>query len=99
MPLAAESAPSRAELPKPGQLSVRRVGSVPLEFIGLARLFRTKIAAAASVAEPAAERLIAPFRPRPGFLPMPRRAMLERLKRRWRAIPEDNRFPSARRCD
>jgi hypothetical protein len=56
-----------------------------MEFVGLARQLRTKVAEAHARYETAAEALITPFRPRPGFTPMPRRAMLERLLRRYRA--------------
>jgi hypothetical protein len=91
MSLAAESAWPPSARP------VRRAGAVPVEFVGLARRYRSKIAVAHSHAEPAAERLIEPYRPRSGFEPWPRLTMLERLSRRWRALPTGNRVPSASR--
>jgi hypothetical protein len=85
--------------PLPGPLAIRRTGNVPLEYIGRARLYRSKIATANAVAEPEVERLLAPFRPRPGFVPWPRHTMLRSLARRWGALPRGNRFPSAaKRC-
>jgi hypothetical protein len=45
-----------------------------------------------TVIDAAAEALIGPFRPRPGFTPMPRRSTLDRLARRWRALPAANRI-------
>jgi hypothetical protein len=60
---------------------------VPVEFIGLARALPRKITSAHPAVEAAADNLLAPFRPRPGFTPMPRHAALRRLAARWRALP------------
>jgi hypothetical protein len=67
-------------------------GRVPVEWIGQARLLRSGVAASSTVIDAATEALIAPFRPRPGFTPMPQRRMLDRLARRWRALPNANRI-------
>jgi hypothetical protein len=48
-------------------------------------VLREKITSAHALAEEAAEKLIAPFRSRPGFTPMPQHKMLDRLLRRYRA--------------
>ncbi len=65
---------------------------VPVEFIGRARALRTAMAAADAEFEAAADRLLTPFRPRPGFSPVPRHAHLDRLARRWRALPTAGRL-------
>ena len=78
-PALSATRPPRPDAPPPGR--------VPVEFIGRARLLRDKIAAAHAGHEAAAEALISPFRPRPGWRPMPRRAMLDRLGRRWQRLP------------
>jgi hypothetical protein len=71
----------------------RRAGDrVPVECVGQARLLRSRISASTSAADEATEALIVPFRPRPGFTPMPQRRMLDRLARRWRALPAGNRI-------
>jgi hypothetical protein len=69
----AESRPA----PSPG-------ARVPVEFVGQARQFLRRIDKAHEQYEAATELLIAPFRPRPGFKPVPRHAMLERLSINWR---------------
>jgi hypothetical protein len=92
------SAPLALGFTSPANRSSPPGARVPLEFIGLARQFRTRIAAAHAKAEPAGERLISAFRPRPGFIPIPRHAMIAKLARRWRALPGGNRLSSVIRC-
>jgi hypothetical protein len=62
---------------------------VPVEFIGRARALRRRVAAEHEAFEAAAERMVAPLRPRPGFRPVPRhvlmRALLTAFRRRLRA--------------
>jgi hypothetical protein len=65
---------------------------VPMEFIGLARRLRTRVAKAHGLWELRADKLLMPFRPRPGFMPMPRRAHLARLAKQWRALPRFGRL-------
>jgi hypothetical protein len=48
---------------------------------------------------PAADKLIAPFRPRSSFTPMPRRAHLARLGREFRALPSFGRLRILIKCD
>jgi hypothetical protein len=59
---------------------------VPVEFIGLARAFRARIAG------PPRIDLLRRVRPRPGFQPMPRHAYLRRLAAEWRAQPHPGRL-------
>jgi hypothetical protein len=73
-------------------LPLRPSGRVPMEFVGLARQFRSRLAEAHAFYEPAADRLMVPFRPRPGFTPMPRRPMLRALAENWRALPSSGRL-------
>jgi hypothetical protein len=63
-----------------------------MEFVGLARQLRRRLAKAQALYEPAADRLLKPFRPRPGFQPMPRRTHLARLAKQWRALPRFGRL-------
>src|SRR5712691_10811852 len=65
---------------------------VPVEFIGLARALLRKITSAHPAVEAAADDLLAPFRPRPGWTPMPRHAALRSLAARWRALPAFGRL-------
>jgi len=65
---------------------------VPAEFVGLARALRRRIDRAQPAREAAEERLLAPFRPRPGFQPMPRHALLKRLAAAWRGLPTPGRL-------
>ncbi len=60
---------------------------IPVQYIGQARQLRNRLAVAYSDHEAAAERLIAPFRARPGFAPMPPHAWLRALAQDWRALP------------
>jgi hypothetical protein len=60
--------------------------------IGRARALRTKIATSHLAVEAIAGELLAPFRPRPGFTPMPRHAALRRMAARWRRLPAFGRL-------
>jgi hypothetical protein len=62
------------------------------EFAAAARALRQRLAAAATARRAAAEELLAPFRPRPGFTPFPSKEHLARLQHRWRALPAFGRL-------
>lgn len=66
---------------------------VPAEWIGRARALRTKVAATTATATAIAEGLVAPLRPRPGFLPMPKHALLREFPAVWkRGMPAFGRL-------
>jgi hypothetical protein len=73
--------------PLPERAGAASPGRVPAEFVGLARRLRDEIAAAYPEAEIRRETLIYPFRPRPGFVPMPRHTALKRLANKLRSPP------------
>jgi hypothetical protein len=60
---------------------------VPMEFVGKARTLRSKVLKAYADFEDARDKITAPFRPRPGWTPMPRLALLRALPVAWRALP------------
>src|ERR1700722_6824050 len=63
---------------------------VPVEFIGLARSLRNRVVAAR--ADGAADRLLKPFPPRPGFPPSPSHKLMHRLAWDWCALPDVGRL-------
>jgi hypothetical protein len=65
---------------------------VPSEFRGLARRLRSRIADDAKQAHELSGQLLEPFRPRPGFTPMPRKARIELLSKCWQAMPSYGRL-------
>jgi hypothetical protein len=60
---------------------------VPAQWRGRARLLCQKVLAHAVEVERAAEVILQPIRPRPGFLPIPKRNRLEWIANAWRAQP------------
>src|SRR5260370_30705670 len=69
-----------------------RPGRVPVEFIGLARALRGRVAEAHAAREAAAERVLAPFRATARFTPMPRHKLLKVLAGAWRVLPAPGRL-------
>jgi hypothetical protein len=65
---------------------------VPVEWIGRARQLRTRCAAGWNAAEPEMTKLLAPLRPRPGFLPQPTHRYLRRVALAWRDLPSAGRL-------
>jgi len=63
---------------------------VPFEYIGVARALRNKIVAAKATG--AAAKLLAPFRPRPGFTPFPTHRRMYRLCQSWVDLPDAGRL-------
>jgi hypothetical protein len=72
---------------------------VPVEFIGLARQLIRKITTASPDAKARRETLVAPFRPTPGWQPMPRHTALKRLANRLRTPPALCRLRAVARFD
>jgi hypothetical protein len=70
---------------------------VPVEFIGLARSLRNRVVAARGAG--AADRLLAPFRPRPRFTPVPTKRRLYALCEAWRDLPELGRLSAIATLD
>jgi hypothetical protein len=69
---------------------------VPSEFRGLARRLRSRIwsriSEDAKQAHELADELLLPFRPRPGFVPMPRKTRVAALAECWKAMPSYGRL-------
>jgi hypothetical protein len=66
---------------------------VPVEFVGLARVLRTRLALADAEARAEMLHFLTPLRPRPGFTPeAPRDALLRRRARRWSDLPSCGRL-------
>lgn len=63
-----------------------------MEYIGHARELRRKVEREHKRFREEAAALLEPFRPRPGFTPMPSRLHLRRLAHQWRRLPANFRL-------